>query len=155
LGFLSDLESDVAPLNHLIAEALEAGEQGQGNAIHAMRDPTRGGLATTLNEIARQSNVGIIVDEAVIPVKETVVSVCEMLGFDPLYMANEGKCVFFVDPTGTDRVLKAIQANKYGNQATVIGQVVAEHPKKVLLKTTMGSTRLIDMLSGELLPRIC
>jgi hydrogenase expression/formation protein HypE len=78
-----------------------------------------------------------------------------MLGFDPLYMANEGKCVFFVDPTGTDRVLKAIQANKYGNQATVIGQVVAEHPKKVLLKTTMGSTRLIDMLSGELLPRIC
>jgi len=155
LGFLSDLQSDVAPLNHLIAEALRAGVQGQGNAIHAMRDPTRGGLATTLNEIARQSNVGIIIHEAAIPIQETVTSVCEMLGFDPLYMANEGRCVFVVDPTSTDRVLKAIQANKYGAQAAVIGQVVAEHPQKVLLKTTMGSTRLVDMLSGELLPRIC
>lgn len=155
LGFVSDLQSDVAPLNHLIAEALEAGTQSQGNAIHAMRDPTRGGLATTLNEIARQSNVGIILDEAVIPIEETVQSVCEMLGFDPLYMANEGKCVFFVDPTVTDRVLEAIRASKYGTQATVIGQVVAQHPRKVLLKTNMGSTRLVDMLSGELLPRIC
>ncbi|RCK76062.1 MAG: [NiFe] hydrogenase metallocenter assembly protein HypE [Anaerolineae bacterium] len=155
LGFLSDLQSDVAPLNHLIAGALEAGMQDRGNAIHTMRDPTRGGLATTLNEIARQSNVGIVINEAEIPIQETVISVCEMLGFDPLYMANEGKCVFIVDPEGTDRVLKAIRADKYGSKARVIGEVVSDHPQKVLLKTMIGSTRLVDMLSGELLPRIC
>lgn len=155
LGFMSEIRSDVAPLNDIIEKALEAGKQSEGNAIHAMRDPTRGGLATTLNEIARQSNVGIVVDEGAIPIHETVSSVCEMLGFDPLYMANEGKCVIFVDSLYTDQILNALRSHQYGSQAAVIGEVVAEHPQKVLLRTTMGSTRLLDMLSGEMLPRIC
>ncbi|PWH19451.1 MAG: hydrogenase expression/formation protein HypE [Anaerolineae bacterium] len=155
LGFTSDIQSDVAPLNHLIASALEAGKGSQQNAIHTMRDVTRGGLATTLNEIAAQSNVGVLIEEAAIPVNETVNSVCEMLGFDPLYMANEGKCLFFVDPKRVDQVLEAIRAHEYGRQAAVIGEVVADPIQKVLLKTIMGSTRLVDMLSGEMLPRIC
>ncbi len=155
LGFISEIQSDVAPLNHLIAAALKAGQKETGNAIHAMRDPTRGGLATTLNEIARQSNVGIWLDEAAIPIRESVFSVCEMLGFDPLYVANEGKCLFFVDPEYAQEVLAAIRSIDYGMQATVIGKVVSDHPQKVLLKTAMGSTRLVDMLSGEMLPRIC
>ncbi len=155
LGFSSAVQSDVCPLNHLIASALEAGNRENGNAIHAMRDPTRGGLATTLNEIAQQSNLGIWIEEAAIPISQTVLSVCEMLGFDPLYVANEGKCIFFIDPQRSDRVLDAIRSHPYGTQAAIIGQVVSDHPKKVLLKTTMGSTRLIDMLSGEMLPRIC
>ncbi|MCX8061103.1 MAG: hydrogenase expression/formation protein HypE [Anaerolineales bacterium] len=155
LGFTSEIRSDVVPLNHMIANALEVGRQSEENAIHAMRDPTRGGLATTLNESARQSNVGIVVEEAAIPILETVSSVCEMLGFDPLYMANEGKCVFFVDRKYTDSVLRVIRSHEYGSCAAVIGEVVAQHPQKVLLRTTMGSTRLLDMLSGEMLPRIC
>ncbi|GAB4476980.1 MAG: hydrogenase expression/formation protein HypE [Anaerolineales bacterium] len=155
LGFISSIRSDVAPLNHLIDLALEAGIGENGNAIHAMRDPTRGGIATTLNEIARQSNLGIEVEESAIPIHETVFSVCEMLGFDPLYMANEGKCLIFVEPQAADRVLEAVRSHKYGMEAVIIGKVVSEHPSKVLLRTTMGSTRLLDMLSGEMLPRIC
>lgn len=155
LGFTSEIRSDVAPLNDLIAKALEAGQHIEGNAIHAMRDPTRGGLAITLNEIANQSNVGIVINEAAIPIHETVSSVCEMLGFDPLYVANEGKCLFFVDPNYAADVLAAIRSHEYGSQAQVIGEVVAQHPQKVLLRTIMGSTRLLDMLSGEMLPRIC
>ncbi|MFN3308842.1 MAG: AIR synthase-related protein, partial [Anaerolineales bacterium] len=151
----SEIRSDVAPLNALIEKALKAGVQAAGNAIHAMRDPTRGGLATTLNEIARQSNLGMVIHEATIPIHETVSAVCEMLGFDPLYMANEGKCLFFVDERYASRVLEAIRSTEYGAQAAVIGEVIAEHPQKVLLRTSVGSTRLLDMLSGEMLPRIC
>jgi hydrogenase expression/formation protein HypE len=94
-------------------------------------------------------------EESAIPIHETVLSVCEMLGFDPLYMANEGKCLFFVDSQATPLVLNAIKSHELGTEAVVIGRVVSEHPTKVLLKTTMGSTRLLDMLSGEMLPRIC
>ncbi len=155
LGFTSEIRSDVAPLNAMIAKALKAAEHPGGNAIHAMRDPTRGGLATTLNEIARQSNLGMVIHEATIPIHETVSAVCEMLGFDPLYVANEGKCVFFVDEQYASVVLEAIRSTDNGSQAVVIGELVAEHPQKVLLRTSMGSTRLLDMLSGEMLPRIC
>ncbi|MCS6908407.1 MAG: hydrogenase expression/formation protein HypE [Anaerolineales bacterium] len=155
LGLTADLRSDVAPLNQLIAVALEAGRQEKGNAIHAMRDPTRGGIATALIEIARQSNVGIQIDETAIPIREAVLSVCEMLGFDPLYMANEGKCLFFVDPSKAGDILKAIRSHPYGVEAAIIGEVIPQPARKVLLRTSMGSTRLLEMLSGEMLPRIC
>ncbi len=155
LGFESKITSDVAPLNGMIQMALNAGKNDQGNAIHAMRDPTRGGVATTLSEIAQQSKTGIVINEKSIPVSEIVQSICEMLGFDPLYVANEGKCLFFVSPQKTETVLEAIRNHDYGKDAQVIGKVVADNPGKVLLKTILGSTHLLEMLSGEMLPRIC
>ncbi|MGB9674475.1 MAG: hydrogenase expression/formation protein HypE [Anaerolineales bacterium] len=156
LGFDSHITSDVAPLNQMIQQALKAGWQnGNTNAIHAMRDPTRGGVATTLCEIAQQSRVGMIIDEKTVPVSETVQSICEMLGFDPLYVANEGKCLFFVDASQSQAVLEAIRRDVHGKNAAIIGRVTAENAGKVLLKTILGSTHLLDMLSGEMLPRIC
>lgn len=155
LGFESQITSDVAPLNGMIQMALNAAQDENGNAIHAMRDPTRGGVATTLNEIAQQSRSGILIYEKSIPISETVQSICEMLGFDPLYVANEGKCLFFVEPQKSQAVLEALQKHDYGKNAAIIGKVLAENPGKVLLKTILGSTHLLDMLSGEMLPRIC
>jgi len=150
LGFQSSIQSDVAPLNHLIEAMLEASPN-----IHVLRDPTRGGLATTLNEIATQSNVGIILHEQAIPVHPEVNAACEMLGFDPLYIANEGKLVCFVPREEAEKVLAVMKRTRYGEGAVIIGEV-AETPKgRVLLKTAIGSTRVVDMLAGEMLPRIC
>lgn len=150
LGFQSSLQSDVAPLNHLIAAVLDACPN-----IHVLRDPTRGGLATTLNEIAVQSNVGILLKEETIPVHPEVNAACEMLGFDPLYVANEGKLVAIVPKEEAEKVLAVMKSTKYGEGAVVIGEVVAEPKPRVLLKTTLGSTRVVEMLAGEMLPRIC
>lgn len=150
LGFESTIQSDVAPLNHLIEAMMNARQN-----IHVLRDPTRGGLATTLNEIAAQSNVGISLDEKTIPVHPEVASACEMLGFDPLYVANEGKLVAFVAKEDTDAVIKAMRSTRYGEDAVIIGEVTDEPKGRVLLKTSFGSTRVVDMLAGEMLPRIC
>lgn len=156
LGLESNIKSDVAPLNKMIMEVLEIGEIPPAhNAIHAMRDPTRGGLATTLNEIAVQSSLGILIEEEKIPISPTVTAMCDILGFDPLYVANEGKCVFFVDPQKTLHILDALRSHKYGKDAVVIGRTIPSPQGKVLMKTSIGSTRILDMLSGEMLPRIC
>ena len=149
LGFTTDLQSDVAPLNHLVRAMLEAGE------IHVLRDPTRGGLATTLNEIARQSLVVIELEDTKIPVKPQVRAACEMLGFDPLYVANEGKLVAFVKDEDADQVLEAMKCSRYGADAVLIGKVIERGKSQVRLKTAIGGTRLVDMLPGEMLPRIC
>jgi hydrogenase expression/formation protein HypE len=150
LGFESIIQSDVAPLNHLIDAMLNASRH-----VHVLRDPTRGGLATTLNEIAAQSNVGVLLREEKIPVHPEVRAACEMLGFDPLYIANEGKLVAMVAQEEAASVLKAMQATRYGEGAVIIGEVTASPQGRVLLKTALGSTRLVDMLAGEMLPRIC
>ncbi|HEX5941685.1 MAG TPA: hydrogenase expression/formation protein HypE [Anaerolineales bacterium] len=150
LGFQSTVRSDVAPLNHLIDAILNASKQ-----IHVLRDPTRGGLATTLNEIAIQSKVGMLLKEETIPVRPEVTAACEMLGFDPLYIANEGKLVAVVAREDAESVLNAMRGTCYGKDAVMIGEVTAEPPGRVLLKTTLGSTRIVDMLAGEMLPRIC
>jgi hydrogenase expression/formation protein HypE len=150
LGFQSSIQSDVAPLNHLIEAMLDASPN-----IHVLRDPTRGGLATTLNEIATQSNVGIVLDERTLPVHPEVAAACEMLGFDPLYIANEGKLVCFVPREEAEQVLAVMKRTRYGEGAVLIGEVTAEPKGRVLLKTAIGSTRIVDMLAGEMLPRIC
>lgn len=149
LGFTTDLRSDVAPLNHLVRAMLEAGE------IHVLRDPTRGGLATTLNEISKQSNVVIELQDAQIPVKPQVQAACEMLGFDPLYVANEGKLVAFVRSEDAEKILAAMKQSTYGTDAVMIGKVIEKGKSQVRLKTAIGGTRLVDMLPGEMLPRIC
>ncbi|MFZ5881345.1 MAG: hydrogenase expression/formation protein HypE [Chloroflexota bacterium] len=150
LGFESSLQSDVAPLNHLIEAMLDASPN-----IHVLRDPTRGGLATTLNEIAGQSQAGILLNEQAIPVHPEVNAACEMLGFDPLYVANEGKLVAIVAKEDAEKILAAMKQTRYGEDAVIIGEVTAEPKGRVLLKTALGSTRVVDMLAGEMLPRIC
>ena len=150
LRFSVPVESDCAPLNKLVSQMLEASSR-----IHCLRDPTRGGLATTLNELAQQSKVGIVVQETKIPVKEEVKAACELLGFDPIYVANEGKLVAIVATEDADKVLARMKQNNYGKDAAIIGEVIHEHPSRVIMKTKLGPSRIIDMLSGELLPRIC
>ncbi|HKG53680.1 MAG TPA: hydrogenase expression/formation protein HypE [Anaerolineales bacterium] len=149
LGFETTLESDVAPLNHLVQAMIGAGE------IHVLRDPTRGGLATSLVEISEQSNITIEVNEQSLPFKPAVKAACEMLGFDPLYVANEGKLVAFVRENDADKVLDVMRKTKYGENAVVIGKVTGNGKSQVRLKTAIGGTRLMDMLPGEMLPRIC
>ena len=155
LGFQANVESDIAPLNQLVSEMIAAGTDEAGSHIHVLRDPTRGGLATTLNEIARQSSVAILINENQIPVKPEVTAACELLGFDPLYIANEGKLIVIVDRTYADRVLHEMKRNKYGKNAAIIGQVQQAPQGRVLMRTTIGSTRIVDVLTGEMLPRIC
>ncbi len=150
LRFSMTLESDCAPLNKLVSQMLEVSSR-----IHCLRDPTRGGLATTLNELAQQSKVGILVDEAKIPVKEDVKAACELLGLDPIYVANEGKLVAIADPADTDKILTQMKKNSYGRNAAIIGEVTDEYRGKVVMKTKLGPSRIVDMISGELLPRIC
>ncbi|MCL4369733.1 MAG: hydrogenase expression/formation protein HypE [Chloroflexi bacterium] len=150
LSFSSPVVSDCAPLNGLVSAMLEASVD-----VRVLRDPTRGGLATTLNEIAAQSGVGIIIEEAAIPVSDGVRGACEMLGFDPLYIANEGKMVAIVAAEAAEAVLSSMHDHPYGKQASIIGRVRAEHPGRVVMKTRLGTSRIVDMLSGELLPRIC
>jgi hydrogenase expression/formation protein HypE len=150
LKFSVPVKSDCAPLNKLVSQMLEASRR-----IHCLRDPTRGGLATTLNEFARQSGVGIRREEEKIPVLNAVRAACELLGFDALYVANEGKLVAIVAPNDAGKILAKMKRNKYGAEAAVIGEVTDDHKGKVILKTRLGASRIVDMLSGELLPRIC
>jgi hydrogenase expression/formation protein HypE len=150
LTFGSSLVSDCAPLNGLI-DALLAAAPG---AVRCLRDPTRGGLATTLNEWV-EVGVGIEIEETAIPVKKEVRAVCEMLGLDPLYAANEGKVVIAVAPEAVAEALAALQAHPLGREAAVIGRVTAEHPGRVVLHTPLGARRVIEMLVGAQLPRIC
>lgn len=149
LEFDSPIVSDCAPLNSLVMDMLSVSKN-----IKCLRDPTRGGLATTLNELAMQSNVGIMIDEANIPINDAVRGACELLGYDPLYVANEGVLVSIVPADEAPNILAKMIENKYGQDAQIIGEVIAE-PKKVLLKTALSTTRIVDMLAGELLPRIC
>ncbi len=150
LSFDVPIKSDSAPLNGLVADMLAVSDK-----IHAMRDPTRGGLATTLNEIALQSNVGIELAESRLPFREGVEGACELLGLDPLYLANEGKLVAFVAPEDGEKILACMKAHPYGRDAAIIGTVVSENRGRVFLKTVIGGTRILDMLAGEQLPRIC
>lgn len=150
LGFESDIMSDIAPLNHLVKTIIETGA-----SIHTLRDPTRGGLATSLNEIAQQSQVCIEIEENSIPINVAVQSACEMLGFDPLYVANEGKLIAITAPQDAQKVLKGLKGQKYGEQAEIIGRVIKNPPGRVLLNTPLGTKRVVNMLSGEMLPRIC
>lgn len=153
LSFKADIRSDAAPLNHLIAETLEAAPN-----VRCFRDPTRGGLASTLNELAFQSGVDITVDEDAIPVKPQVLGACEMLGYDVYQVANEGKMVCIVAAEEAEAALAAMRANRYGQDAAIIGEVSEAKPErgsKVFLRTAFGSTRILDMLVGEQLPRIC
>ncbi len=150
LSFATQLQSDCAPLNTLVADILEASAN-----IHCLRDPTRGGLATTLNELAGQSQVKILIEEERLPVREEVLAACEMLGFDPLYVANEGKLVALVAASDAERVLRAMQRNRYGKEAVILGEVAEGDPGRVVMKTHLGTTRIVDMLTGDLLPRIC
>jgi len=151
LEFESQIRSDCAALNGMIADVLAAA----GGAVRAMRDPTRGGLASTLNEIATASNVGVVIDEAKVPVRTEVQAACELLGLDPVYVANEGKAVFFVAPGAADRVLEVLRAHPLGREAARIGTVTQEHKRMLVARTAMGSNRVIAPMIGEQLPRIC
>ncbi|HEX4283569.1 MAG TPA: hydrogenase expression/formation protein HypE [Terracidiphilus sp.] len=151
LEFESQIRSDCAALNGMIANVLDAA----GDAMHAMRDPTRGGLASTLNEIAASSKVGVAIDETTMPVRSEVQSACELLGLDPVYVANEGKAVFFVAPEAADRVLAVLHAHPLGRDAARIGHVTTQHPGMLVARTAMGANRVIPTQIGEQLPRIC
>jgi hydrogenase expression/formation protein HypE len=150
LTFDSPLKSDTAPLNHMVSKILTVGK-----AVHVLRDPTRGGVGTALNEIAQASKVGIRIDEQKIPIKNETTGICELLGFDPLYVANEGKLIAIVAAKHATEVLAAIKQDKYGQEAHIIGEVTSDHPGKVVLTTKIGGTRIIAMLTGGQLPRIC
>jgi hydrogenase expression/formation protein HypE len=150
LEFEGSIESDTAALHTLVACMLNASGE-----IHCLRDPTRGGVATTLNEIAASSRVGMVIDERQIPVRETVQGACEILGLDPLYVANEGKLLAIVASESATAVLLKMREHPLGRDTQVIGEVVSDHPGMVLMKTGIGGTRVVDVLFGEQLPRIC
>jgi hydrogenase expression/formation protein HypE len=150
LTFESTIKSDTAPLNRMVKHMLSICHD-----IHVLRDPTRGGVATALNEIAIQSNVGIRIFEDHISLKDNVAGICELLGFDPMYIANEGKLIAFVDSDHAEAVLSAIKEDDFGKDASIIGEVVSDHQRQVIMQTRIGGTRIVDMLTGEQLPRIC
>ena len=150
LKFETEIKSDTAPLSSLVADMLEVSKD-----IHVLRDPTRGGLATSLNEIALSSKVDIEISEGDIPIQEEVRAACEILGYDPLYLANEGKLVAFIPSEIAPNMLKKMKKNKYGKESKIIGRVVKKSEGKVYLNTTIGGKRIVDMLTGEQLPRIC
>jgi len=151
LEFESQIRSDCASLNGMIGAVLDA----VGDAVHTMRDPTRGGLASTLNEIAASSGVGVEIDETRLPVRPEVQSACELLGLDPVYVANEGKAVFFVAPEAAEKVLEVLRAHPLGREAERIGTVTEAHPRLLVARTAMGANRVIPLQIGEQLPRIC
>jgi len=151
MAFEAEVESDTANLSPLV-ELLRG---AVGSAVHVLRDPTRGGMASALNEIARAAGVGIMLDETAIPIPGPVSAACEMLGFDPLYVANEGIMVAIVDHDSSELALAALRAHPLGTEAVVIGRVVPEHAGLVALRTAIGGTRVVDMLPGDQLPRIC
>jgi len=150
IEFETNLKSDCAPLNGLAEKILKTGAE-----IHCMRDPTRGGLATVLNEVASKSKIGIEINEESVPIKEPVRGACELLGLDPLYVANEGKLVAFVREKDASKILKAIRRHRYGRGGGVIGRVGSKNKGMVVLKTSIGGTRILEEYSGEQLPRIC
>lgn len=150
MNFDSQIVSDTAPLNHMVKRMLLACED-----IHVLRDPTRGGVGTALNEIAISSKVGIRIYENKIPVKDEVSGICELLGFDPIYIANEGKLLAFIEADSADEVLKTMREDEFGKDACIIGEVISDNPGNVFMQTRIGGTRIIDMLTGEQLPRIC
>jgi hydrogenase expression/formation protein HypE len=150
LEFETSIESDSAALHGLVAQMLKTNA-----AIRCMRDPTRGGLSSTLNEIAERSHVGIEVSEQAVPIRDEVNGACEMLGLDPLYVANEGKLVAIVAPEAADALLETMREHPLGKNAQIIGSVNNQNPGLVTMRTTIGTTRIVDMLSGDQLPRIC
>ncbi|MBF0259796.1 MAG: hydrogenase expression/formation protein HypE, partial [Desulfamplus sp.] len=167
LKFDSDIKSDSAALNSMVKKILDtaqtynyrsvsdSGHLRSGLGVHVFRDPTRGGVGTTLNEIAQQSNVRINIIENALPISNTVRGMCELLGFDPLYLANEGKLLAVVSAEIAERVLDIIKKDQFGKDAAIIGEVVRPEPCGVFLKTSIGGSRIVDMLTGEQLPRIC
>ncbi len=156
LEFEGAIESDCASLNGLVADMLATPSPATDqNFIHCLRDPTRGGVATSLNEIAKTSGVGMLLRETAIPVRESVKGACEVLGLDPLYVANEGKLLAVVSLQMAEPVLAQMRRHVYGRDAVLIGEVVGEHPGMVLMKTEIGGTRVLDVMFGEQLPRIC
>lgn len=150
LEFETEIKSDCAALNGLAEEIFSV-----SNNIKVMRDPTRGGVASTLNEIAKSSGFGIKIYEEKIPVSEPVRGACEILGFDPMYVANEGKLIAFVKSEDAKKVLLKMQSHALGKESVIIGEVTSENPARVIMKTVIGSSRIVDMISGEQLPRIC
>ncbi len=150
LEFATTVTSDTAPLHGLVSAMIDTGAD-----IHTLRDPTRGGMAATLNEIARSARVGVSLDERSLPIPTEVRDACGLLGLDPLYVANEGKLVAFVPPDDAERVLAAMRAHPQGARSTVIGRCVAEHPGMVVARTALGGNRVVDLPIGEQLPRIC
>jgi len=146
-----NVQSDTRPLHYLTQKMLEQGHA----AVHTLRDPTRGGLGTTLSEIAKATNLCMEIDEQRIPMHGQVRSACELMGLDPLYLANEGKCVALVAADRADQILAIVQATKQGIEAAIIGEVTTRYPGKVVLQTSIGGKRLVEPLNGEPLPRIC
>jgi hydrogenase expression/formation protein HypE len=151
LEFETSLQSDSAALHRLVDRVLTRA----GTDVHVLRDPTRGGVASALNEIAGSAGVGIRLDERAIPVREDVRGACEILGLDPLYVANEGKCLAIVAPGAAESVLESMRADPLGAGAAIVGEVTAESPGRVLLRSRVGGLRVVEMMSGEQLPRIC
>src|SRR5262249_52418231 len=142
--------SDTMPLHGLVQDMLDT-----GGDIHCLRDPTRGGVGTALCEIARQSGVGMVLEERAIPIREPVRGICELLGFDPLYVANEGRLLAIVAREDADRVLARMRGRAEGREARIVGRVVEDAARLVVLETGVGGQRIVDMLAGEQLPRIC
>jgi len=151
LEFETNIESDSAALGGLVAAMLDAG----GEDVHMLRDPTRGGVASALDEIATTARLGLRLQEAKVPVREAVRGACEILGFDPLYVANEGKCVAVVARRAAERILAAMRAHERGTEAALIGEVTSDHPGRVVLRSQVGADRIVERMSGEQLPRIC
>jgi len=150
LSFEAPVASDCASLNHLVLKLLDAVKD-----IHVLRDPTRGGLATTINEIAQQSKVGVVIEDSAVVVKPVVRAGCDILGLDPLYLANEGKIICVAPEKHAGKLLSVMRRDPLGRDAAVVGKVIAENPGKVVLRTGLGGHRLLGMLEGEQLPRIC
>ncbi len=148
-NFKTTVESDCASLNHMIRQMLDK------SAVKFMRDPTRGGVATVLNELVEKIQLGIEIDETSLPINKGVQAMCELLGFDPLHIANEGKVVIVASENEAESILKSLQNHELGKRSTIIGRVVSDHPGRVVLKNETGGRRIIDSLSGDLLPRIC
>jgi hydrogenase expression/formation protein HypE len=153
--FHSNLISDTAPLWNMIKPVLSVQTEAGERAVTAMKDPTRGGVADSLNEMAQKSEVGIRIYEEKLPIREAVLTSCEMLGLDPLEIANEGKAVIGVRPECADAVLKLLQSHPYGKDAAIIGEVTEEKPGKVILVSEIGSTRYVDVPTGDPIPRVC
>jgi hydrogenase expression/formation protein HypE len=149
-NFKMQILSDCSSLNHLIHEVLE-----QTSTVKFMRDPTRGGVATVLNELAEKINMGIEIDESVMPVNKGVSAMCELLGFDPLHIANEGKVLVVADERESGHILEIMRKNPLGKNSAIIGRIVSDYPGKVALKTVAGGLRIVDLLVGDPLPRIC
>lgn len=151
LEFGTTVETDSAPLNGMVQSLLGA----LGGDVHVLRDPTRGGVASVLNEIAKAAGVGVTITETAIPVAEEVRGACEVLGLDPLYVANEGKLLAFVPRDRADEALAVLRSSRYGAEAAIVGEVTDEHPGRVVLKSRVGGRRVVDLLTGDPLPRIC